>query len=110
MYLFNRMSSDFSALGELFGADFAGRPIFFGSAESVVGLPFFGPCARFGIAGFDPLRSLPARVGLFELGLLDPEPVRLLAPSFLFINAEFDFVRRSFVTTSAQRYAIQPLF
>jgi hypothetical protein len=50
------------------------------AAVTVFGFTFFGPCARFAMAGF----------GLFELGL---ELGRLLLPSFLFITA-LNFVQR----------------
>jgi hypothetical protein len=70
------MSSDFSGLGILF----TGFAVFFGDAESVVGFTFYGPCARFCMAGF----------GLFEFGLelFERELFRLLLPSLLFINSK----------------------
>jgi hypothetical protein len=75
MYLFNRMSSDFNGFGMLL----TGFADFFDVAESIVGFTFFGPCPRFGMAGF----------GLFELGreLFGRELFRLLLPSLLFINS-----------------------
>jgi len=76
MYLFKRMSSDFNGFGVLLLAGFGA--LFGAEASVVVGFTFFGPWARFAIAGF----------GLLELGreLFGRELVFLLLPSFLFIN------------------------
>jgi len=86
IYLFNLISSGLPF--GLFGAWFAffGARVLGETSVALTGFSFFGPCARFCIAGLAPLRAAPPRVGLLEDGL-ELLPLLLLLPSLLVISS-----------------------